>query len=244
MAMEEKTAAFYLVEGLQALNALDKGTSFYPLAFGLVASGLERLLKLVIILESLRFQGVLPDKQELRTHDLLKLSEVTLRPMKSSAAVGRELLEKDPILTTLLIALNDFATEGRYLYMDGVLTPRRPALDPHKSFQQVEKAVLRSTSSTGEARHSKLFGYVLTGMGQTYVRRRNELIVGSLVGFLKPLVQLFVECAGTTTPGYLRILLDAAPDKRLPTRAELRKVVNSHELEEWEAELEHCLVDR
>jgi hypothetical protein len=124
LAMEEKTAAFYLVEVSRALSTLGKGTGFYPMAFGLVANGLESLLDVVMIAGTLRSE--LPSRTEFKTHDLLKLSETALLPKSGTAGAGRLLLRDDEILASLLATLSDFARGGRYLYMDGVLQPRTP----------------------------------------------------------------------------------------------------------------------
>jgi hypothetical protein len=67
----------------------------------------------------------LPSRTEFKTHDLLQLSETALLPESGTAGAGRLLLRDDEILASLLATLNDFARDGRDLYMDGVLNPGR-----------------------------------------------------------------------------------------------------------------------
>lgn len=239
LAMEEKTAAFYLIEGTNSLSSLQKSTGFYPLAFSLVANGLERLLKLNIILGDLRDVGRVPTRPDFRrlSHDLMTLSERALCSGRRHAKSARRMLLQDEVLSALLSTLSDFAKDGRYLYMDRILEPSRQSTDPARSLRLVEDAIFRMTSESGAAKDSWLFGCVLRGEIALYIRRRNEFMLECLLAYLMPLIKLFVALAGTTEAGYLRIFLRERKFGRPPSRSEFRKLANSPELEAWELSL-------
>ncbi len=239
LAMEEKTAAFYLIEGTNSLSSLQKSTSFYPMAFGLVASGLERLLKLNIILGALHDLGLVPSRSDFRklSHDLMTLSERALDSNRKPARSAQRFLRQDEVLSTLLSTLSDFAKDGRYLYMDRILDPNRQSSDPARNLRVVEDAIFRMTSDSGVATESWLFGCVLRGEIALYVRRRNEFILESLLAYLALLTKLFIDLAGTGEAGYLRIFLAERTFGRPPGRNEFRRVANSPELDRWEASL-------
>ena len=234
LVMEEKTCAFYLVEGSNSLSSLEKATGFYPVAFGLLASGLERLLKLDLILYEAHHQGSMPTRSRCRkvSHDLRALSGEVLQGSQRPAVRGRELLKTDRVLATLLDALTEFAKDGRYLYMDQILG--RASTFSERPLSQVEDAIFALTSTEGDFRTSWMWSHVLRGEMATFVRRRNEYLIEALIGYLQCLIELFRLNAEMTEAGYLRVFLIERAFGRCPTRKQFRAVVGSPALDGWE----------
>ena len=243
LVMEEKTAAFYLVEGANALSSLQKSTGFYPVPFSLLANGLERLLKLDLLLGELQRHGMLPRRGLLKklSHDLWTLTDAALESKTTARDEARHLIDTDRILRSLVDALNDFAGDGRYLYLDQLLDPGRAPSDPREAWTRVEREVISATSDSGDVRNSWLWGHALRGESALFVRRRNELILRSLLDFIAALTRHFVALVPLDQPGSLRVFLHARPLGKPPTRTEFRSVANSADLASWEVTLEQTL---
>lgn len=232
--MEEKTAAFYLMDGLHALHSLDKSTGFYPLAFTLSASGLERLLKLVLVAGRLKASGEAPTRRELRQagHDL---RELAARAAEADRKVKQ--LLPDPILGLTLATLNDFAKEGRYLYLDSIVDPGRTFADPKRCFRQLEDAIIEET---GGYQESWLWGYALVGMWPTFIRRRNEFIVDRMLRLVTALSSALARLLDVP-PGYTRAFAEPTDFGKPLSHVQFRKLVNSDVLKRWELEVESLL---
>ena len=241
LVMEEKTAAFYLVEGVIALSSLQKSTSFYPAPFNLVANGLERLLKLDLLLGELYRRHMLPRRALLKrlSHDLWTLTDAVLETRTSGSREAKRLVDTDRVLRSLIDALSDFAGDGRYLYLDQLLEPNKAARDPWKAWDRVEREVINTTTTgTGELWTSWLWGHALRGETATFVRRRNEIMLKSLLDFVAALTRHFVEMIPLDEAGYMRIFLSDRPSGKPPTRAQFRSMANSPDLDAWELALE------
>lgn len=132
---ESRTAADLLCLGLGALQATGPSNDSYHLHLTLLSSGLERLAKLLLILESL-FRNAPTPKTRDYSHNLTKLiSSVTERCFDASylqrpaALADKAFLSDDPLFRELLALLNDFGTGGRYHHLD-IAAERPPPAGP------------------------------------------------------------------------------------------------------------------
>lgn len=233
--MEEKTSAFYLVEGLRVLNSLNKGTTFYPHAFGLCAQGFERLIKLVTVFAQRSVDGELPPKVT-ASHDLMLLLEDAIEHAERFdprlTTKIRALISSDAVLQRTLESLTAFANKGRYVHLDGLLG--RPGRDPAKVFRRVDDAVLDATSPSGDRTDSQLFGLWLIGRWEEYYRERNRAIIDRLHTLVAQLAGLLAKAMDTDGCGYLRVFVAERTYGRPPTRTHFSALTNSSELIQWE----------
>lgn len=151
---ELETATFLMVEGLIALNLLSAANDFVHLPMQLLGQGLERLLKVEIVLLQVEIDGAVPESRSLKTHDLVSLLERILlaegltdyRRARAAAEEDIEFLESDELFYRMLRLLSEFGRGGRYFDLDSVLDPESGAerRRPSDDFARLEMDVLNS----------------------------------------------------------------------------------------------------
>jgi hypothetical protein len=151
---ELETATFSLVEGLLALNSLSAANDFAHLPIQLIAQGLERLMKVASCLMHFEETGSLPPKKELKTHDLVLLTNRLLaskrvdayRRARQAADEDITFLEKNDLFRRLLGVMSNFGEGGRYFDLDSALDPSttQKSTSPATAFQQIEMGILQS----------------------------------------------------------------------------------------------------
>jgi hypothetical protein len=131
--IQELDVAMQLIEtGLAILQRSRLYRAKYFAFLLLLTSGLERLMKIILILRVLHTEKRYLTKNELRVlgHDLLNLRQQVLDSCFTSDYCRRQLaqqdrtfIERDSTLAQLFDVLSDFARKDRYAYMDGVAEP-------------------------------------------------------------------------------------------------------------------------
>lgn len=127
---EAETGIFLLVEGLIAWSRLSGANDFRHLPLQLVSQGLERLLKLTLILAELE-QDRLPTHREVREYGhrlpaLTKrlesiMSDTGHAASRPATAEDLKFIQEDADLARLLQILSSFGEQGRYYNLDILL---------------------------------------------------------------------------------------------------------------------------
>ncbi len=146
--MNEIQRAYGLVvRGLAALQAIGGANDFYDLPFLLLASGLERLCKCILIIDHLHRTGSLPSNRNIKKYghalnDLLGevksrsfVEEYLKRPI---AREDLEFLSSDLMLTQIVEYLSDFAQGGRYYDLDAILAEPQADISPQDKWMKME----------------------------------------------------------------------------------------------------------
>lgn len=110
-----------LTTGLTVLRKADlNDPGAYYTAFFQLSTGLERLLKAIIVIEHLVMHDVAPTEKELRRygHDLLELLAVATRPETPASLRVREALAPDTLNHVLWAFLGNFARTSRYFNLN------------------------------------------------------------------------------------------------------------------------------
>lgn len=148
-----------VVHGLAALQAIGGANDFYDLPFLLLASGLERLCKCILIIDHLHKTESLPPHEKIRTyvHALDKLVD----DVKSQSFVGEYLkrpiaredldfLSNDRVLAQIVEYLRDFAKGGRYYDLDAILAKPQGDMSPQEKWKEMELDVIMADPSLKE----------------------------------------------------------------------------------------------
>jgi len=153
--LQEAEIAIYSIEA--GLASLQKNRPYAPKPYYfawllLLATGLERLMKIVICLHEFETVGTFPSRQYLaRTigHHLLRLRDEVVRRCFSATYLngqfGQEDLDfitMDSLLNQLLSLLDDFARDDRYLFMNGIVDPVIGREWPKHRWEELEKTAL------------------------------------------------------------------------------------------------------
>ncbi|HZL10627.1 MAG TPA: hypothetical protein VFC65_11575 [Prolixibacteraceae bacterium] len=147
LLMKETGLAATSVE--QGLNALRKANfsnkKLYYHSFFLLSIGIERILKLVIIVNSIVKNDKLPENNELKIygHNLMELfSKVT-----SEIRPSDYFLRQDDQYLSILGFLSDFAQNSRYFNLD-TLSGKNKGVDPLHEWHKIQTVI--------KARHCKI----------------------------------------------------------------------------------------
>lgn len=135
--------------GLDALLHLDRRNDFFFAHMLVLSSGLERLMKIVIVLSHRAEQGDYPDKEAAKFtgartgHDLQILFERIqrdCRPVNGPPLVLEDwdFACTDQLLSRILGALSRFGVNGRYYYLDTVLGSSPNGQSPDDEWAQIE----------------------------------------------------------------------------------------------------------
>jgi hypothetical protein len=149
------------------LNALAKANhmqgGFYNQAFFNISIGLERLLKLIFLIEhGLTHAGAFPSEEELRNrfrHDLKRLFEEAIAIRHRLQDKGQkfqwELVDED-LAARIVNVLAEFARATRYYNLDYLVGARRIGRDPLEAWaQDVASYLVKQYPATRRVRDEK-----------------------------------------------------------------------------------------
>lgn len=157
LSQELNTAMELLRLGLGALQKIDGANDFYHLPLHLLASGKERLLKVMLCLHAKNQTGAYPTKEELKklSHDIVRLlddvidPEVFGRQWIASTAAGKDdhkFLKKDPRYRSMVTILSHFGVHGRYSDLDVIGGSPQAVDSPQLQWTRFEMKLLPSTN--------------------------------------------------------------------------------------------------
>lgn len=142
--------------GLGSLQRIDGSNSFYHLPLQLLASGKERLLKVILSLHSMNDTGSYPTQRQMKQygHNLAglidKVTEPTVFGKKwiSTTTAGADdhaFLTQDQLYREMISILSHFGQYGRYANLDLVVgqTPTEKA--PEMRWKKMEVNMLSSS---------------------------------------------------------------------------------------------------
>jgi len=146
---EVRCSIFLIQEGLISLNQLTGSNDFYHLPLLLLASGFERLLKMIICLGNLEKYGKFPIKNKyfkgIAGHNIEKLLELVMDSVKTWNYSYKYLATKDDIdfikensdLKEFIELLSSFGMESRYYNINIILGSTSNKLhNPKKMFDK------------------------------------------------------------------------------------------------------------
>lgn len=157
----------------------------------LITSGLERLMKIILVLQIQQSEDRFLSKTELKKigHNLQELCSsvvercFTPRYLQRPMAVGdKQFLQHDPLLQKMLLLLSDFAQEDRYAYLNAIANPERTLNPPNRRWEELEMEQIETTELMGLIRAQQ---YDLAD-----IRMRHNLIV-CLETMLRAFARLF-----------------------------------------------------
>lgn len=149
------TAMRLLKAGLRELNRMNAATDFFHLPILLLASGFERMMKVVICCHHLESTGEFPKRglflNKGRGHDLVwLLDQITKRCFSDEyvsqipAAKGDiGFLRSDQKLSKIVQILSDFGKSARYYRLNVVLGESDPGPSPDDEWQKLEMEVFQ-----------------------------------------------------------------------------------------------------
>lgn len=147
---ELETANHLLRHGFGNLQEVDLANPFYHLPHQLLASGLERLMKVYLVLLYEGTNGCFPPGDFIKTlgHDLTKLlAEIVDRHYggKNRPLVREEYeyIREDGVLAEIIRVLSLFGKKGRYYNLD-VVAGDAPyeTVDPKNEWKKIERTVM------------------------------------------------------------------------------------------------------
>jgi hypothetical protein len=158
----------------------------------LLASGIERLLKIILCLHSLQANGEFLSRSELKrlSHNISQLvDEVKARCFTTQyvkrpvAQQDLDFLNTDIVLQEIIKLLSDFARTDRYIFMDGISEPIMSHEWPDRRWETLEKLSLPE----------KEYIELLTRFNiEEIAKRANKQLVICLERFLRSVTRLFV----------------------------------------------------
>lgn len=153
--IEEVEASFNLIiTGLKNLKEQKSGTLNNHVTLQLLASGIERLLKILILLKDKHLTGSFPELKKARTrfkdydnghgiekmlNELLIYSDSSKLMLKIPMVVeDMEYLKQDKDFRTFIRIITDFSIQQRYYYIDTiVLENQNNSINPFKEFKRL-----------------------------------------------------------------------------------------------------------
>jgi len=173
------TAVRLLKTGLREVNEMSGATDFFHLPILLLASGFERMMKVVICCHHHGVYGSFPERNCFpsgkRGHDLVWLLEaITERCFSDEYLAGvpaaRDditFLRTDCRLSALVQILSDFGQSARYYNLNVVLGEEDPGPSPEDEWQRLEMEILSNDDPSWKTR---LTGDKLPGVYQDIYR--------------------------------------------------------------------------
>ena len=153
------TAMRLLKTGLRELNRIDASTDFFHLPILLLATGFERMMKVVVCCHHLETTGHFPKRNAFpkgrRGHDLqFLLDKITHECFSDdylsqvpAAKTDIEFLRSDQKLCAIVRILSDFGQSARYYNLNVVLGESDPGPCPDDEWQKLEMEVLQEDPS-------------------------------------------------------------------------------------------------
>jgi len=156
---ELRTAVSLLKYGLRELNRVDGANDFYHPPLLLLASGFERLLKVIICCHHLATKARFPDRRAFpkgrKGHNLAILLDTVTQNCFSDSYLARIpaaeqdilFLRKDAQLKRIVEILSDFGQGARYYNLNVVLGEADPGPCPDDEWQKLEMEMLQEDPS-------------------------------------------------------------------------------------------------
>ena len=193
--IQEAEIALYSIEsglGHLAKNRPYAPKPYYFAWYILLSTGFERLLKILICLHEFETTGAFPTRRFLQRtmrHDLRTLRDEVVRRCYVSPYLNRDFaqddrnfLSNDVLLAHILSALNDFATEDRYMFMNKISEPSLGREWPKGRWEEIERIALSD----------EVFYRLLQDDYQELVRQANRITQAHIERFTRALTRLFV----------------------------------------------------
>jgi len=148
-----------LKTGLRELNRMDGSTDFFHLPILLLASGFERMMKIIICCHYLENSGNYPTRaifqKGRRGHDLVYLLSQITQDCFSDTYLERipaakfdiTFLRTDPKLSTIVQIFSDFGQSARYYNLNVVLGEQEPGPSPDDEWKKLEMEILKEDPS-------------------------------------------------------------------------------------------------
>ena len=218
--IQELEIAMYSIES--GLAVLQRNQAYQPKPrhftfLLLLATGLERLMKLVICLDKVEKTGSFPAQSFLQKklgHDLRKLRDTVAHecfsPTYRTHPAGKAdyaFITDAPLLNELLLVLSDFAQSDRYIFMNGVSDPKIGREWPKIRWEGLERATMPD-------RYMQLLG---EGKLEAIKAHANVQLVACIEQFVRALARLFTmgqlgDIARRTSPVVYGFLMLADND--------------------------------
>lgn len=133
---ETGLAATSIEQGLTAIRKANfSNKKLYYQSFFLLSIGIERILKLIIIVNCIIDKGRFPENNELKKygHDLLELFKRVTKDSKPTD----EFLKKDRLYLPIMTCLSNFAKGSRYYNLD-TLSGNNFGVDPMHEWYKIQ----------------------------------------------------------------------------------------------------------
>ncbi len=156
----------------------------------LLATGLERLMKIVLCLHAFEATGEFPSKEYLKGlgHDLVRLRNEVLRACYTQeylklpfARTDHDFIEQDALFNHMLILLSDFAQSDRYIHMDSIADPQGREW-PELRWEELERQTMPSDVYWSLVQEGKL---------DELKQHSNQQFVANIEKFIRALTRLF-----------------------------------------------------
>lgn len=181
---EETRDAIQLIEsGLGSVQRIDGANDFYHAPFLLLASGFERLLKLILFLEWLESHGSPPREKDLyhrgkEGHSVERLLELVLErcyPAGGETLVpaldeDQKFMASNPVLRDIVEVLSDFGRKGRYANLDVLFEDEKSEMSPKQKWEKLELDILTAAGLTWEQLKERDFADLYGEINQALVR--------------------------------------------------------------------------
>jgi hypothetical protein len=191
----EADIAFYTIEA--GLAAIDKNRPYAPkpyyfLWFSLLSTGFERLMKLIICLHEFEQNGAFPTRRFQRQmgHNLVALrNEIVARcftPTYCASVAGQEdyqFITSNNVINAILSAIDDFAREDRYMFMDNITDPAIGREWPKRRWEEIERFALSVP----------VYDHLLMHDHAERCRRANVMMKAHVEQFVRALARLFIH---------------------------------------------------
>lgn len=196
--IEELIVAIGLLKGgLRELQHIDSANDFYHLPLLILASGFERLMKVIICFHIYETKGSYPSKLpwmegKRHGHDLMWLLDYITKKCFSSSYLKRipaayqdiTFLREDKHIRTVIKILSDFGDATRYYNLKVVSGNKPDTGSPEQQWNKLETEIMRDSAEWAiELRRS-------SGLADTFGRINTE-IVARLERFARALCRLF-----------------------------------------------------
>ncbi len=154
--------------GLALIQSIEPGKVPVFLAFLVLSTSLERILKIILGMRLLTDEGRFLTKDELQKqygHNVRKLTEAVLEKCfdgeKTSPPIRKDdycYLKSNDLLNAILAHLSEFAVRDRYVYMNGIIEPSSLGKWLGTRWQEIEQIIIpceEAVAYLGEAQQEK-----------------------------------------------------------------------------------------
>jgi hypothetical protein len=143
---EMKKTIKLLKAGLAEIQIISPAIDFYDPAFMLLSSGIERLLKLMLLLHFADNNSHYPKSNEIwsngKGHDLVSLKQevakICIPISQPFASIDYDIITNDIFINRVCALLSNYAKGGRYFNIDVILGDK-PPFNPQDEWESLEK---------------------------------------------------------------------------------------------------------